>query len=120
VKVLSLIIDGFDMPSPTVYRVSHMDLDSNDTYRNELGITQRDRIRQGVRKIELEWTLLNAEDTALTLSSVKKANFLVTFLDPELGEITRTMYVGDRSPIELRADKNGQQRWNVRYNLIEC
>lgn len=116
---LVLVIDGFDMPSPTVYRVSHMDLDSNDTYRNELGVTQRDRIRQGVRKIELGWTSLNAEDTALTLSSVKKAKFIVTFLDPELGEITRTMYVGDRSPIELKVDINGEQRWNVKYNLIE-
>lgn len=116
---MNLVIDGFDMPSPTVYRVSHMDLDSNDTYRNELGITQRDRIRQGVRKIELEWTMLNVEDTALSLSAVKKADFPVTFLDPELGEITRKMYVGDRSPIELKVDESGQQCWNVKYNLIE-
>jgi len=114
-----LVIDGTTMPSPTVYTVGHMDLDSSDTYRSEVGVTQRDRIRQGVRKISLEWLMLTAGEIQIALAAIKKPDFPVTFLDPELGIVTKRFYVGDRNPMTLMYNRFGQERWSISYNLIE-
>lgn len=114
-----LVIDGVNMPTPSVYRRGSADIDSEDTRRNELGFLQRDRIRQGVQKVELEFRgLTNAQVQALE-QAIEPAKITVTFIT-HAGERTAAMYAGDRQ-VELIRYHTGQAqaRWNMSFNLIE-
>lgn len=112
-------IDGVDLPSPSVFNPSRSDLDSEDTHRNELGILQRDRIRQGVFKIELAWKGIDSSQLHLIESAIEPAQIQVTF-PYTTGLITKTMYVGDRSVemVKFSEDYN-KIIWNISFNLIE-
>ena len=113
-------IDGVDLPSPSVYKLPRFDMDSSDTTRNELGILQRDRIRQGIYKIELEWRVITSSQLHLIEMAIEPARVEVKFLTPT-GYKTKTMYVGDRfSEMVLLANrKTDDIRWNIGFNLIE-
>ena len=77
-----ITIDGVDLPSPSSFKIPRSDLDSSDTGRNELGVLQRDRIRQGIYKIELEWKAINSSDLYLIESAIEPAELNVTFPTP--------------------------------------
>ncbi len=113
-------IDGVDLPSPSVYKLPRFDMDSSDTTRNELGVLQRDRIRQGIYKIELEWRAITSPQLHLIETAIEPARLQVKFLTPT-GYKTKTMYVGDRS-LEMVLFGNRETddiRWNISFNLIE-
>lgn len=115
-------INGTALPSPTKYRPLLSDLDSSDTSRSESGILFRNRVRSGVRKVELSWTLRSAQTAAL-LSLVEPAQFTARFFDPaDNAYHTATMYAGDKS-VELRMLQDLQDPaealWDVSFNLIE-
>lgn len=116
-----LVIDGVEMPAPSELKVPESDLDSQDTTRNELGILQRDRVRQGIRKIECAWKALTAEDASILLKAVKPKSVLVTYPDPEENlMVTRKMYVGDRSSeLILYRQSTNEYRWKISFNLTE-
>lgn len=115
-----LKIDGVDMPTPSSFKVPESDLDSSDTSRNELGYLQRDRVRQGLRKIECSWSALAVDDASLLLKAVKPASILATYPDPEEGAVvTKTMYVGDRTSEMVIYRATGEHRWNISFNLTE-
>lgn len=112
-------IDGVDLPSPSVFKIPESDLDSSDTGRNELGVLQRDRIRQGVYKIELEWKGITSSQLATIKSTVQPASLQVTF-PTEIGMQTKTMYAGDRNIEMVKYNKNHDLiRWNISFNLVE-
>lgn len=112
-------IDGVDLPSPSVFKIPQSDLDSSDTGRNELGILQRDRIRQGIYKIELEWKGINSSELHLIESAIEPAELNVTFPTPT-GMATKKMYAGDRNVEMIMYDDNFDKiRWNISFNLIE-
>lgn len=114
-----ITIDGVDLPSPSVFKIPRSDLDSSDTGRNELGVLQRDRIRQGIYKIELEWKGINSSDLYLIESAIEPAELNVTFPAPT-GRKTKTMYAGDRNVEMLRYDEVSDKiYWNISFNLIE-
>ncbi|GMG96860.1 DUF6711 family protein [Tepidimicrobium xylanilyticum] len=114
-----ITIDGVDLPSPSVFKIPRSDLDSGDTGRNELGVLQRDRIRQGIYKIELEWKGINSSDLYLIESAIEPAELNVTFPTPT-GMATKTMYAGDRNVEMVKYDKDFDKiRWNISFNLIE-
>ena len=113
-------IDGVDLPSPSVYRLPRFDMDSSDTTRNELGVLQRDRIRQGIYKIELEWKAITSPQLHLIEMAIEPARVQVKFLTAT-GYKTKTMYVGDRF-LEMALfcnRKTDDIRWNISFNLIE-
>jgi hypothetical protein len=112
-----LKIDSTDMPAPSVFRIPQYDLDSADTQRNEEGYLQRDRIRQGISKIELEWHGITNDQLSTLLNAVQPAQVSVTFLFGSSYE-TKSMYVGDRN-VELVKNHGGDVRWNVSFNLTE-
>jgi len=112
-----LKIDGVDMPAPSVFKIPRYDLDSGDTHRNEEGYLQRDRIRQGIYKIELEWKGITSAQLNTIESAIAPASVQVTFLTAS-GLQTKTMYVGDRQ-IELTKYQDTDIRWNISFNLIE-
>ena len=114
-----ITIDGVDLPSPSVFKIPRSDLDSGDTGRNELGVLQRDRIRQGIYKIELEWKGINSSQLHLIEDAIEPAELNVTFPTPT-GMVTKTMYAGDRNVEMVKySDDFDKIRWNISFNLIE-
>lgn len=112
-------IDGIDLPGVPTYKVPNFDLDSSGTGRNELGILQRDRIREGIFKAELEFVGITSSDLALIKSAIKPAQFQAKIIT-ELGPITKTMYAGDRNIEMIKFDKDYNKiRWNISFSLIE-
>ena len=112
-------IDGVDLPRVSNYKLPRFDLDSQDTNRNELGILQRDRIRQGIYKIELEWMGITSSQLHLIDSAIEPVELNVTFPAPT-GRKTKTMYAGDRNVEIVKYDKDFDKiRWNISFNLIE-
>ena len=77
-----LNINNVDMPKPTSYQVGVQDLDSAETVRSESGILHRDRIRAGVRKISVSWTVKAAD-----ISKILKAVLLPRFIFKEFKDI---------------------------------
>lgn len=114
-----LNIDGVDLPAPSSFKLPRFDLDSSDTNRNELGILQRDRVRQGVYKIEAEWKGITSEQLQTIDMAVEPASLLVTFPSPK-GVLTKTMYAGDRNVEMVKYDADYNKiRWNISFNLTE-
>ena len=113
-----LIIDGVDLPAPSSLKIQESDLDSADTNRNEEGYLQRDRIRQGIYKIELEWKGITNAQLATILNAIKPASVAVKF-PTENGLVTKTMYAGDRKIEVARYKNNNDIRWNISFNLTE-
>lgn len=109
-------INGVRLPCPSKYSIPQFDIDSPDTTRNERGVLQRDRVRQGVYKIEMEWNALTNGDLQTILSVVKPSSLTVKFITPT-GYVTKRMYVGDRKVDLVKGF--GQLRWGLSLNLIE-
>ncbi len=106
-----------DLPSPSRYGLPGFDLDSADTRRNEEGRLQRDRVRQGVYKIELEWNGITGAELQTIETAIQPVSFQVTFIAPD-GTKTKTMYAGDFMR-EILIYRSGDIRWNAAVNLIE-
>lgn len=112
-----LKIGGVDMPAPSVFKLPRFDLDSGDTNRNEEGYLQRDRIRQGIYKIELEWKGITSVQLNIIETAIAPASVQVTFLTAS-GLQTKTMYAGDRQT-ELIKYQSTDIRWNISFSLTE-
>ena len=117
-----LNIDNVDMPKPTSYQVGVQDLDSAETVRSESGILHRDRIRAGVRKISVSWTV-KAADISKILKAVQNESCTVKFFDPQENSIkTATMYAGDRVPtLSVQTNENDTDNtwWDLSFDLVE-
>lgn len=117
-----LNIEGVDMPNPTSYQVGVKDLDSESSVRSESGLLHRDRIRAGVRTIEVGWTV-KTEDISKILKASAKESVTVKFFDPEDNAIrTSEMYAGDRVPVlKVLTDNSGATSawWDLSFTLTE-
>lgn len=116
----TLVIDGIDLPEPTSLRLPEFDLDSENTGRNEDGVAQRDRIRKGVLKAEVEYKWITASELMTIKKAIEPAKINVVFREEFLLE-PKDMYAGDRM-IELASYKNSNSnnlRWNISFNLVE-
>lgn len=115
-------IDGSMLPNPTKYLVSVSDLDSSDSTRNEAGELVRNRVRQGVTKIELTFTL-RGRKVAELLSLVTPAKVHVEYFDPRSFRPREIdAYVSDRSN-NMLAYTSGMDIediwWEVSFSLVE-
>lgn len=110
-------IDGVSLPSPTKYDTGWMDMDKSG--RTTSGLMVRDRI--GVkRKLELEWGLLSATDTAKVLSAVKPVFIDVEFYDMEKDElVVGTFYAGNRKSSAILFKNGVPTSKGTAFNLIE-
>ena len=114
-----IMVNGVTLPSPSVYRIPMQDLDSENTGRNERGVLVRDRLRQGVYKIELEWWAIDNSKVQTILSAIQPSQVTVQFID-HLGTQTKKMYVGDRNIEMVRfMNQRNKMAWNVTFNLVE-
>lgn len=110
-------INGVVIATPKAYEATVSDLDG-ESNRNANGELIRDRIAVK-RKLNLEWGPLTQVEISTLLSAVSSVFFTVTFPDPELGVVTKTMYVGDRTaPAYSYID--GEVKWQgLKMNFIE-
>ncbi|MEN8079099.1 DUF6711 family protein [Clostridioides difficile] len=112
-----LKINGVAIATPKGYEASITDLDG-ESNRNANGEMIRDRIAVK-RKLTCEWGLLSQSEISTLLNAVSSVFFTVTFPDPQLGMITKTMYVGDRTAPAYQF-KDGQVKWSgLKMNFIE-
>ncbi|WP_211135149.1 DUF6711 family protein [Clostridium paraputrificum] len=110
-------INGVAIATPKIYEATVSDLDG-ESNRNAAGQLIRDRIAVK-RKLNLEWGPLSQSEIALILNAVSGVFFTVTFPDPQLGIITKTMYVGDRTAPAYQYI-NKEVKWSgLKLNLIE-
>ena len=110
-------INGVAIATPKAYEATVTDLDG-ETNRNANGDLIRDRIAVK-RKLNLEWGPLTQSEISTLLSAVSSVFFTVTFPDRELGMITKTMYVGDRTA-PAYSFINGEVKWQgLKMNFIE-
>lgn len=112
-------INGVDIATPKTYEATVSDLDG-ESNRNANGELIRDRIAVK-RKLNLEWGPLTQSEIQTLLSAVSSVFFTVTFPDPELGVVTKTMYVGDRTaPAYMYDEKAKEVKWQgLKMNFIE-
>lgn len=109
-----LKLNGVAVASPKSFKVDTLDIDSEGSVRNARGDMFRDRIAIK-RKIYLAWGPLEQNEISSILRAVGDVFFLVEYLDPELGQTTKTMQVGDRSAPMLY-----EGAWEgLSFNLIE-
>lgn len=112
-----LKINGVAIATPSAYEVTIQDLDG-ESNRNASGNMIRDRIAVK-RKLNLEWPPLSQWEVSTLLNAVSSIFFTVEFPDPQLGMVTKTMYVGDRTAPAYQY-KSGEVKWsNLKMNFIE-
>lgn len=117
--MVSIITIGeTDLHDPSEFSVLQSDLDSSDSSRNEEGVLQRDRVRQGLYKIELAWRNITDTEAANLMTAIEPSSVSVTFPTPS-GDKTCNMYVGDRNFQASKLFESADQRWNASFNLIE-
>lgn len=110
-------INGVAIATPKIYEATVSDLDG-ESNRNAAGQLIRDRVAVK-RKLNLEWGPLSQSEIAPILNAVSGVFFTVTFPDPQLGIITKTMYVGDRTAPAYQYI-NEEVKWSgLKLNLIE-
>ena len=110
-------INGVKVATPKTYEPTISDLDG-ESNRNANGELVRDRIAVK-RKLNLEWGPLTQNEIQILLSAVSSVFFTVTFPDPQLGMVTKTMYVGDRTAPAYQYI-NGEVKWQgLKMNFIE-
>ena len=115
----AVTIGSTQLPAPSKYSPSRFDIDAEGTKRNEQGYLQRDRVRQGLYRLELEWTGITSAQASTIDTATAPSTFPVTFDTPG-GQVTKTMYVGDRSFDEVKHAKMAAEKlWDVKLALIE-
>ena len=117
-----LFVDGQYFPGPSKYNVLLSDLDRPDTSRNEKGELIRNRIRQGVTKIELSF-IVSGWQAQVMMKCIEPAQVRVKFYDPRQNTYREAdMYVGDRScsmKKYMPDDTASDILWDVSFNLVE-
>ena len=88
------------MPNPTEggYSVYNRDGDSENTTRDELWLLHRERIRTGMKAIDIKWKVQGA-DYQTVINALAPAQIVVTFFDPNDATYytQEDMYAGDKT-----------------------
>lgn len=112
--------NGIDLPTPTTYKVTRSDLDSDTTTRNSEGYLLRDRVRDGVYRIDVSWTGLKHSDYMTVANALAPAKVTIEFFDPDTATTkTAQMYAGDRSAELVKLANGLDSRWSLSCSLIE-
>ena len=110
-------INGVAIATPKIFEATVSDIDG-ETNRNAKGELIRDRVAVK-RKINLEWGTLEQSEMSTILNAVSSVFFTVEFPDPQLGLITKTMYVGDRTSPAYSYIDNKINWQGLKMNFIE-
>lgn len=114
-----IIINGVQVASPDVYKVTIADLDASAN-RSGNGTLFRDRVAVK-RTIELGWYMMDAQELSVLLTNVSTVFFPVTYLDPQMNaQKTGTFYVSDRNTGVAVKQSDGSYTWkDISFSLVE-
>ena len=109
------------MPEPKTYSVPMQDMLGESAY-SESGNLIRNRVRQGIRKIDLGWAV-GGEDAQTLLSAIQPDKVFVTYYDPHTGGfVTAEMYVDDRSCnlVSYKSETEPETNyWEISFSLTQ-
>lgn len=90
-------VDGTAMPCPSTWQWGLMDVSASESGRTDNGKMHKNRIAQK-RKISVGYNGVKDTVAHTVLAAINPEYINVTFYDPlEGGNVTKEMYVGDRS-----------------------
>lgn len=112
-----LLVNGVAVVTPKTFKVAINDIDG-ETGRNANGDMIRDRISVK-RKLECSWGMLTQNEIQTLLNAVQSEFFSVTYPDPQLGQTTKTFYVGDRTTPAYSWVENMKPWSDLSMNFVE-
>ncbi|MBF0779799.1 MULTISPECIES: DUF6711 family protein [unclassified Granulicatella] len=115
--MLKLIINGVTVVTPKTFQVSISDIDGESS-RNARGQIIRDRVAIK-RKIECEWGMLTQFEIQQILAAVINEFVTVQYPDPQLGMVTKTFYVEERSSPAYSWNNHLKPWSGLKMSLIE-
>lgn len=123
--VTEVTVNGTLLPTPSKYSGSLSDLDVDSGRSVNGGKMVRNRIRQGMYKLEFTYQLLTYDVAMKLLDLIDGEFFNVNFFAIDEGKkITKKMYVGDRKFEWTMAIPQGKTEYeivvtNLTFNFIE-
>jgi hypothetical protein len=114
-------VDGIDMPIPAMggFDLSFADLDGPGSGRNARGFLRRDRKRAKMRQISVSYPALNDDQVKEIMDALNPAIISVTYNDPQIGEVTKQMYISSIS-LPIYSYFKGYALWeNMSFTLAE-
>lgn len=114
-----LEIGAYTCPAPIEYNVEYSDLDSANSGRGCTGYMTRERIRHGIAKISVKWTMLTNSEASNIINAVEDDSFTVKYNYCNIQK-TATMYCSSQKVDCKFVPNDGDGiRWDIAFNLIE-
>lgn len=114
-----LIVDGAEMPCPSVFNWGLQDISASESGRTDDTIMHKNRVGQK-RKISLQWNGTDRETTAKILQAFNPEYISVTYPDAMSGvDETRRFYVGDRTAPYKCWWAGNHRMESVSFDIIE-
>ena len=108
---------SYTPPTPTKYEIDCEDIDGSSTGRGETGKMERERVREGVYKISLEFTNITSTDLLNIKNAIKQEKISVQFFEGNM--VSAEMYSGSRKISLKSIDGESNAFWNMSFNLTE-
>lgn len=119
---MTLTIDGINFVPFIAYgglKWSRQDIDSPDTGRDMEGVMHRGRVGTKIR-LDITCRLLKASELSTVLNAIYPEYVTVTYDDPMLGTVTKTMYSNNNPAVYQFHRTDGTEYWSgVTFPLIE-
>lgn len=119
---MTLQINGVDITDYIAYgglKWSRQDIDSPETGRAMNGLMYRGRVATKIR-LDVTCRLLKASELHTVLNLILPEYVTVTYDDPMLGTVTKTMYANNNPAVYQFRKNDGTEWWSgVTFPLIE-
>ena len=119
---MTLTIDGIDMVPYIAYgglKWQRNGIDAPNTGRAIDGLMYRGRVATKIR-LDVTCKLLEAEDLRVVLNTIQPEYVTVTYDDPMLGTVTKTMYSNNNPAVYQLHKNDGREFWSgVTFPLVE-
>ena len=101
------------------FKWQRYDVDDPNTGRTLDGLMHRGRVATKI-KLEIKCIPLKATDLATVLNAILPEYVTVTYTDPMLGEVTKTMYSNNNPAVHAEIYPDGTELWDgISFPLVE-
>lgn len=119
---MTLIVDGVDL-TPYIavggLKWQRNDIDDPNTGRDMAGLMHRGRVSTKIR-LDVTCRLLRQDEVAIVLNTIQPEYVTVTYDDPMVGTVTKTMYANNNPAVFQMKRANGDEYWSgVTFPLVE-
>lgn len=95
------------------------DIDSPDTGRTLDGLMHRGRVATKIR-LDIKCRPLTAAELSVVLNAIYPEYVTVTYSDPMLGSVTKTMYSNNNPAVHALKKPDGTEWWDgITFPLVE-